>query len=313
MTIDLPISPLTLGTVQLGIPYGVANKSGMPDEAAAFEILKEAVDGGVTSLDTAHAYGESERVLGRYFHGKVKPTFVSKLGIKGGGQLTGTEVERQMFSQLEGSLRDLNVNRLPVMLLHNPDELIPHGKTITSVFGKMLKEGSIGYAGVSFGANTDEQFRTLWDQVQEDVYQAVQIPINILDHRLLVNGGLKKLQQSGKTVFARSIYMQGLLFLQDDELPPHLQEASDSLAIVRDIAEKAGMSISQLATSFIRDLPGIDSLVIGVETVSQLREALYHMTAPSLPESIREECMIRLSDVPEQVVNTLLWNPTANK
>ncbi|WP_010268971.1 aldo/keto reductase [Paenibacillus senegalensis] len=313
MAIELPVSPLTLGTVQLGMPYGVANKSGMPDEAAAFAILNEAIDGGVTSFDTAHAYGASEKVLGRYFHNKAEPTLISKLRIEGGSQLTADEVEQQMLSQLEGSLRDLNVSRLPVLLLHNPEELIPHGRTITAVFEKLCKEGIIGYAGVSFGANTDEQFKTLWDTVCEDVYQAVQIPINVLDHRLIHNGGLDKLRQSGKTVFARSIYMQGLIFLQDDELPSHLQIAAAPLAAVREIAVKANLSVSQLATSFVRDLPGIDSLVIGVETVDQLREALNQIAGPPLEEATRQECMKRLKDVPEQVVNTLLWNTAARR
>lgn len=309
MLADLHLSPLTLGTVQLGMTYGIANKSGMPDETTAFEILREALEGGVTSWDTAHAYGHSERILGRFFENRPKQTIVSKLRIEGEGSWSPLEVEKQIIDQTERILTDLKIDRLPALLLHNPDQLVRYGKTVTETFKRLCKEGYTDYTGVSFGANTDEQFRTIWETVSDDVYQVVQIPINVLDHRLIHNGGLNRLQESGKVVFARSIFMQGLLFLQDHELPPHLRLAAEPLSIVRDIAAKAGMTIEQLAISFVRDLEAVDSLVIGMETVEQLRIALAQITGPPLTESIRAECVERLRMVPEQVVNTLMWNP----
>ena len=63
---NIPISAMTLGTVQLGLNYGINNKSGMPTEAKSFEILDTARESGVTVLDTSNDYGESEAVIGRY-------------------------------------------------------------------------------------------------------------------------------------------------------------------------------------------------------------------------------------------------------
>lgn len=59
-------SPLTLGTVQLGVPYGVANRSGQPDVEHANKILAAAWDGGITCFDTASIYGSAERLLGEF-------------------------------------------------------------------------------------------------------------------------------------------------------------------------------------------------------------------------------------------------------
>ncbi len=59
------LSRLMLGTVQFGMPYGVANRTGQPDAARVREILTVAADGGVNCLDTAALYGSSEETLGR--------------------------------------------------------------------------------------------------------------------------------------------------------------------------------------------------------------------------------------------------------
>ncbi len=58
----LNISKLTLGIVQLGMEYGIANKSGKPDMEKALEILQTAINKGINSFDTANAYGNSEEV-----------------------------------------------------------------------------------------------------------------------------------------------------------------------------------------------------------------------------------------------------------
>ena len=61
------VSAMSLGTVQLGMNYGIANNSGQPDEEKSFSMLRAALENGVTSLDTARVYGNAEDVLGRVF------------------------------------------------------------------------------------------------------------------------------------------------------------------------------------------------------------------------------------------------------
>ncbi len=58
-------SRLTLGTVQLGLPYGIANQTGQPDYRTSLEIVAAALEGGINSFDTASSYGNGEQVLGQ--------------------------------------------------------------------------------------------------------------------------------------------------------------------------------------------------------------------------------------------------------
>jgi len=55
-------SHLVLGTAQLGLPYGIANQTGQPDQVVATAIIREAWNQGIREFDTAQGYGDSEQV-----------------------------------------------------------------------------------------------------------------------------------------------------------------------------------------------------------------------------------------------------------
>ena len=302
----LTVSRLTLGTVQLGLPYGIANKTGMPSEDESFEILEEAWNSGVVSFDTATAYGRSEEILGRYFKGK-KPTIITKLHVRPSPGAGSDEVEREMRAIVESSLCNLGIRSVPLLLLHNTDVLATHGDAVIAGFRSLKREGMIEYAGISVSRNTDEEYRLIGDKLYDDTFEAVQFPLNILDHRPIRYGVLKRLKEAGKLVFARSLFLQGLIYLTERELPEHLREASALLAAIKELAQRCGVSVSQMAVSFVRDLEGVDSLVIGAETPVQVRENVRLLVGPSLPESLTEEIMRRFSEVPDYIITPHLW------
>ena len=59
-------SVLSLGTVQLGMPYGLNKAAGKPDQLCANQVLNQALNSGVNWIDTAAAYGDAETVLGHW-------------------------------------------------------------------------------------------------------------------------------------------------------------------------------------------------------------------------------------------------------
>ena len=68
------IKKTVLGTVQLGLDYGVNNSSGQPSESESQIILDGAHSKGIQWLDTAEAYGNSQSLIGR-FHSNSKKRF----------------------------------------------------------------------------------------------------------------------------------------------------------------------------------------------------------------------------------------------
>ena len=95
---SLKISQMTLGTVQLGMSYGVNNSTGMPSEEDSFKILDTAYENGITMLDTSDDYGKSEEVIGKY--------------IKANPDKTADFIENALLSQLSIGKIKVSLNAL---------------------------------------------------------------------------------------------------------------------------------------------------------------------------------------------------------
>lgn len=301
----LHVSKLTLGTVQLGIPYGINNVVGKPTEQHSFEILSEAWGSGIVSYDTASAYGQSERILGQFFLGK-RPTIVTKLHLLP-ENTNQTVIGNEMRKMVTASLNHLQLETIPILLLHNTEVLKEYGEAVTAGFQALKEEGWIHQAGISVALNTEEEYQSIWKYLQHDIYEAIQIPMNVFDHRPLHNGCLHMLAAAGKTVFVRSVFLQGLIYMEENELPAHLPEAREPLAKLRELSKRYGISVSQLAVSFIRDMVGVHSLVIGAESAAQVRENIRLMNGPALPNELRQEILEQFRDVPERLITPKLW------
>lgn len=77
------ISKFSLGTVQLGMNYGLGEFATKPSKSEAFRILNRAVELGVNTFDTANDYGDSEQLIGQWLQTKPsdeRPMVVTKIG-----------------------------------------------------------------------------------------------------------------------------------------------------------------------------------------------------------------------------------------
>ena len=72
------MAEFVLGSVQLGLAYGAANRTGKPSRTAALALVRRAADSGIHQFDTARAYGDAEERLGEALSGRPVVT-VTKL------------------------------------------------------------------------------------------------------------------------------------------------------------------------------------------------------------------------------------------
>lgn len=303
----LSISKLTLGTVQLGLNYGIANQSGKPDTEKSFQILDTAVKNGVNSLDTSSDYGNSENTIGEFFSKKEnRPDdllITTKFDIKPAKGTSPKEIERQIYEDVENSLERLGLQKLPVLLLHEPSDLSNYGKPIRDTLNRMKSEGILGKAGVSIYSAAEAE-----GMLADDTYDVIQVPMNIFDQRLGKKGILKKLYERDAIVFVRSVFLQGLFFVKPENLVPKLSGFAGPLRQLSDLAGKEGISISQLALSYIRDLESVTSLVIGAETPEQVMENIRLINSPRLSETTMEKIGQMFQEIPEPLLDPRLWN-----
>ncbi|NOU96174.1 hypothetical protein GC093_23530 [Paenibacillus sp. LMG 31456] len=306
---DVYFSPITLGTVQLGLPYGIANSSGQPDMESSRLILDAAIAGGITSFDTAPSYGSSELVLGHYFSSKQKPFIISKWSLHDEKpRLTMNELRKQLDEVLKERAARLEVSRIPALLLHTPLMLKEYGAETTQLLRESVQDGRIGKVGVSLGVHVDHELDELWETLQDEIYEIVQIPLNVWDQRLIRTGGLERLRDSGKQVLARSAYLQGLLFMDEEKLPDHLASAAPWLRMLHRLAEIESMTIAEFAFSYVRYTTGVTSVLIGAETEGQVRENLRLLNVRPLHEETRELIRQQFANVPEYLITPALWN-----
>ena len=69
------------------------------------------------------------------------------------------------------------------------------------------------------------------------------------------------------------------------------------------------MSIAELCISFIRDIPGVTSLVLGADTNEQLVQNVSYINAPVLPMEIRNDIMKVFENVNIRKIMEVLGRP----
>ena len=297
------VSGLTLGTAQLGLRYGIANKKGKLTDEEALNILQVAYSEGINSFDTAFVYGESERILGRFLSSLKKrlyPVVISKLPRI--SVVRKERVRKQIEKYLNTSLQRLGIERMPVYLLHSASDLSAFDGEVIRVLSEMKKDGLIGAIGVS--VYHPEEAKNILDMEEIEV---IQLPLSIFDRRFLKSDLLTALKSRGKFIFARSIFLQGLIFLSPRELPRTLESAAQYLEILREFVRKEEMSIDELAMGFVRSFPQISSIVIGVEDLNQLKGNIKLYKKGGLSIDVLEKVIQTFPDMPETIVNPYHW------
>ncbi len=294
------ISALTLGTAQLGLAYGVNNDKGMPSYEESSSILDTALSSGIISFDTAGAYGESEAVLGRYFkEEKRERTIITKALFT---DVDSSAVKDTLFSMVSDSIAKLGMEKLPFLKLHNESMLEKYGDTIVKALHDLKSEGLVDGVGVSF--SDKKRILELTDGCGFDV---IQIPANIFDNKEIVNGTVKKLSDSGACIFVRSLYLQGLFFKDTNSLPEKIKCAKAPLDKLHRLVADAGVSMAELAITFIRDTEGISSLILGCDTPEQLLESVSLVNAPKIKDTVREEAMKIAEEIDPIVIRPWEW------
>jgi aryl-alcohol dehydrogenase-like predicted oxidoreductase len=265
---------LALGTVQFGLNYGIANRSGLVGPADAEQIIAAAAADGVRTLDTAISYGTSESVLGAC---NVKGwDIVTKLPAIPDGC---DDVQAWSLKQIEASLSRLRVESVHGVLLHRPDQLLgQHGCALLGALRLMQAKGYTRKIGVSIYAPTE-----LDDIFAMGEFDIVQAPLSILDRRLLDSGWVKRLSEHGVELHTRSVFLQGLLLMSDAERPakfdcwPSIWDEWKRWLLV------SGLSPVQACLRYVLSVSEVDRLVVGVDSLTHLQDIL-SATVGALPD-----------------------------
>ena len=293
----MKISRMMLGTVQFGLDYGIANSSGKPSYESAREIIKAACDSGINTLDTAAAYGTSEDVIGRALEElqlKNKMLVITKvLPVNG---LSGKDAEDFIFTSIRNSIKKLGCESLDGCLFHREEDF-----KYMEFLLKAREKGLVKNAGISIDT------ASLLDEVLSSGADYVQLPFNILDKRFTGKDFLKKAKAKSVKLFSRSVYLQGLLLMSEEKITGKLRDVIPVRRRLEAIAKEKGMSPAELYMRFVLSHDEIDSVLTGVDNVTQLKENIALFAKGPLDKETLERIDKIVPEFPEEIVRPNKW------
>ena len=298
-----------LGTAQLGMKYGIVNRTGQPAGKEALAIVHHALFQGVNGIDTARDYGVSENIIGDALAGSrsKQATVITKLdplrNLPDGAR--EDFIRAAVDASVQQSCEALRTNRLDVLMLHRWEH---HRKWDGAIWRKLLSlrdEGKIRSLGASIYQPTEAL-----EALRDSDIRYLQVPMNILDWRWRAADVNKAItSRRDVLVHARSALLQGIL-IHGADLWPQV-DGFDSIRCVNVIesltVKLRRESPADLCLAYVRSQPWIHGVVVGCETLTQLKENLRLFSRSTLDFAECNDIERGLPVVPVNLLNPAKW------
>src|SRR5450756_1959167 len=144
------VSALGLGCMSIGIADTYT--SSVRDDTQAVALVHRALDLGITLLDTADIYGDSERQVGKAIKERRNDVFLAtKFGFLGAIGAPGRRVDgspQYVRKACDASLQRLGVEQIDLYYQHRVDSSVPIEETVGAMAG-LVRDGKVKHLGLS--------------------------------------------------------------------------------------------------------------------------------------------------------------------
>jgi len=292
---DDTLSKLSLGTVQFGLNYGIANTQGQPSQEDVNKIIEYVYENDINCFDTAQAYGNSEEVLSKSIDGKKDIFVISKL--------KSNLFKNDLLENINKSLANLKIDFLYGLLLHDSELLYDWKEEYTAIIERLIENKKIKYFGVSIYTNEDFELA-----VENPSITFIQIPFNIFDQRAISEDWFKKAKENNKLIFIRSVFLQGLLLMDINKVPENLKIAKKYLYIFESYCDKMRISKNELALSFVDTIAKESLILFGCDNIDQAQENITSFNnLKELDKTIMENIINDFKDMDDKIYNPTKW------
>lgn len=258
-----------LGTVQWGTSYGISNIAGQTKSSEVGKIMQLAQETGICFLDTAHAYGNAEDVIG------IQNPMINSFNITTKTKpLDSKNISKNELSEVKDafnlSFDKLNHISLHGLLVHDAENLLVKGSEGLWHFMQHLKSANkVKKIGVS--VYEPSQLEMIIEKYDIDI---VQFPFNIYDQRFNKNNLIERLQEKMIEIHVRSAFLQGLLLLKPDNLPKYFDSIRKHHEMLYKTFQTMDLSPLEACLLFCLELKAIDKVIVGCENIKQLKEMI---------------------------------------
>lgn len=299
---QLLASQIALGTVELGLDYGIpADGSHLrPSEAEAVRLLHHALDLGINFIDTARAYGNSEELIGKALHHRrAEYLLATKLCSLQAEDLDLPDLDERIRTSVENSLRMLQTDCIDLLMLHSaPIEVIERADPILATLQSMQQAGHVRYVGASvYGEAGDVA-------LAHGGFDCLQIAFNALN-RVAENGLLPAAASKGVGIVVRSVLLKGALTSRYRDLPQSLQALKQAVEALDSLAQAAGLSLPELAFRYVLGSEVI--ALCGTARSEELEAAVAYANRGPLPPDLKNE-ITKIELAEQKWLNPGNWN-----
>jgi len=304
-TTDIEVSGAGLGTVQLGMPYGL----GLPDPPAdgeAVDFLHRALDLGITYFDTAAVYGRSEELLGMALDGLAqRPIVATKVTLRpdaADSPLGGAALRAHIEASVQRSLARLRVEHLDLLQIHSVDDAFASDGLLATM-ADLCRRGQVRYWGATtYGLQAPQEALE-----HADTFRTLQVAYSALDRRL-DREVMPRCRALGVGIILRSVFLQGVLSDRRHSLPQHLAPLARAADRAAAVAGDLGVPLPELAVRFAAVESGAEVVLFGTTSTRELEQNLRALEAGPLPaDAVAALRRIEVED--EDLLHPGAWNP----
>ncbi len=294
---------LGLGTAQFGLEYGISNTAGKTSIGEVKAVLAEARKAGIGLLDTVPKYGDSEKVLGSFLSQYRDTKVVTKTPQFDKARVSAVNADG-LATMFRESLARLQLPSVYGLLIHQADDLLAEGGE--ALFDAMLRLKAaklVDKVGVS--VYSGGQIDRILERFEIDL---IQLSLNVLDQRLRESGHVAALKRRGIEIHVLSAFLEGLLLMEPDSLAPYFDALKPCLKQYCTWLAEHSLSPVHGALAFLRQTDDIDYAILGVTSVSELKELIdaWGSATPKAPDFRHFACS------EEKYVDPRFWTLPSN-
>ena len=256
-------SKFSIGTANFDQSYGISNKKSKLSQKTIRKILNYTSKKGVKNLDTAILYGNSEKILGK-LNLKNYKVFTKLPKVPSNCR----DIRSWVFINLTNSINRLKIKKISGIFLHHSEDLIGKNKKKLYISLKEAKKkGLVEKIGISIYS-----YKTLGKILNEFKLDVVQAPFNIFDRRLHQHKYLKIMKKKKIEIHVRSIFLQGLLLLNEKKIPKKFLRWQLLFKSWHTWLKDKNISSLKACINYVLSFKEIDKIIVGVDNLKQTKQ-----------------------------------------
>lgn len=287
------LSKIVLGTVQMGLNYGINNLSGKIGINDSKHILEFAHDSGIRFLDTAEGYGESHKIIGQYH--KEYPTKIFSVITK----IPHTVTNAIIAINIESYLDEMNINKIDTLLFHSFKHY-KENKLIVRRLKSIQKNGLVDKIGVSVYSNDEFE-----EVINDNLINVIQFPFNVFDNLSIKGFLINRAKEKNIELHSRSVFLQGLFFKKEFDQNNVLKYLKNELLYIKELSFHYKVPLETLLLNFCIMTDEIDKILIGVDNINHLKSNIDSCKIILFKEIYDEINSIKIKNL--NYINPSLW------